>query len=293
MKTPISVVLLALFSLLLTASGFAQEGPAQQPPEEEEFQNASENAKPVKKALQKPKKQRILHYTVHRRKKAKPKAVDPQPAPKRQTRFTLTPVIGCSHFTLSGDLIKNSFANSATDGPGYLAGVLTEYRKNKGLLGVETGLLYVQSGAVGTDGVFSSTQGQLDHIYNESLYLPVTGKLYLLRKNRFEFLFKAGIMFGTLLSSEIGVTTTTNVKLKQDSKDLFKSTDWLWNAGLGAKFTLATDFSAGLEIAYHRGFQSISSTATLAGIAGGQSAGSSNTAYNEGVIGFIGLFLDL
>ena len=84
------------------------------------------------KGTAKKKGKTIIRRTVRRKKSQRPKVVAKVPQSKAAPKsFNVTPVLGCAHYTISGDLLKNSFANGAEEGPGYMVGVVGEYRKNK------------------------------------------------------------------------------------------------------------------------------------------------------------------
>lgn len=215
---------------------------------------------------------------------------EPVPAaPPVITRFHITPVIGCACFDITGDLVDNSFANDGEKGYGIAGGVYAEFRNGKSLLGVETGVLFVQTGAVGTDGSANAVQNRLNYIYNDYVYIPVNAKLYAVRSEKFDAYVKAGILFGFLTDSSMGTTNLAGVKSEVDTTSAFKDNDFAGSVGLGARFALSDHVAIVADGFYVHSFADISNTSSLALFGGGAVVGAGTDARNQGVVGLLGV----
>ena len=236
---------------------------------------------------------KIIRKVVRKRPQATTLVATLPPLPKqRSTLFHFTPILGASYFTVTGDLLKNTFANKIEHSIGLTAGIFMEYRKDRSVFGLESGLYYSQVGAKGAKNVVVvTTQERLNFLFNEYLYVPLNVKLYPIRFDSFEMYIKAGLVGGFLMSSTLEGTTPTNFQYQKDSSASFKSNDFQGNVGLGGRGRMNNDFSIGFELAYHYGFADISDSLSTVTVPTTNNLG--NDAFNTGFIGTIGLVIDI
>lgn len=218
---------------------------------------------------------------------------------QKPTLFHFTPLVGASYFTMTGNLLKNSFVNKVEHQVGFAAGILAEFRKNRSIFGLESGFMYVQAGTQGDKNTAQSTAiagERLNYLFNEYIYVPLNVKLYPLRFNSFEMYLKAGVLAGFLMTSDMESSTLNNIPVQRDTSSHFKSNDFQGNVGLGGRGRISRDFSIGFEVTYHRGFTDVSDTLTPVvptTLTASSTSNLGNDAYNTGFMAVLGLVIDL